>query len=155
MSPYADTLPNYGPLKVKLVKDAAVPSGEAQEVKVSRKGKNPWDAAVSGPLAVPIKKGDMIVMSYWAKVIKGDGIITFAGLQQNFEPYGPIAAHQPDIDKTWKQFYVSGQADRDYGAGELGFTFQLAGAKQTLRIGPVLVLNLGQNVTGLNLPKEF
>ena len=152
MSPYADSLPNYGPVKVKLVEDAGVPSGEAQEVKVSRKAKNPWDGAISGPLTVGVKKGDAILMSYWAKVVKGAGVISSAGLQENFEPYTPLTNHQPDIGEDWKQFFVSGKAKRDYKAGELGFTLQVTGAKQTLRIGPVFVANLGQNVALESLP---
>lgn len=151
MVPFADQLTGYGPAKLKVIKDKGVPDGAATEVKVSRKGKNPWDSGLSGPNAGAIKKGDTIVMSYWAKTVKGDGVISNAGLQLNGEPYTAIAMQPATVGKDWQQFFVSAKASKDYAPGEAGYTIQVAGAKQTLRIGPIFILNLGQNVSQASL----
>jgi len=153
MAPYADQLNSYGSAKAKVVKDKYVPDGKALEVK-SRKGKNPWDSGLSGPIAGEIKRGDTVIMSYWAKVVKGEGFISNAGIQLNSEPYTPLATESAKLSSEWEQFFVSATATRDYKSSEAGYSMQVAGAKQTLRIGPVFVLNLGQNVDINQMPRN-
>ena len=153
MAPYADQLNSYGSAKAKVVKDKYVPDGKALEVK-SRKGKNPWDSGLSGPIAGEIKRGDTVIMSYWAKVVKGEGFISNAGIQLNSEPYTPLATESAKLSSEWEQFFVSATATRDYKSSEAGYSMQVAGAKQTLRIGPVFVFNLGQNVDITKLPRN-
>lgn len=148
MRPFPDELAKYGKLKVKNRSDETVPGGEAIEVRVRRAGDNPWDAGLSGALAGPVAAGDTVVFAYWARSVgDGDGVISNAGLQLSAEPYTPIGSLQPaTLSKQWQRFTVVAVADRDYAPGEIGYTFQLAAAKQTIRIGPVFVLNLGQDV---------
>ena len=153
MAPYVNQLGKYGSLKTKEMKDKGVPDGRALEVK-SRKGKNPWDSGVSGPIPGAIKRGDTVMMSYWAKVVKGDGIISNAGLQLNSPPYSAMAMEPVDLSSDWKQFFVSGTATRDYDESEAGYSIQVGAAKQTLRIGPIFILNLGQNVDASQLPRN-
>jgi hypothetical protein len=49
-----------------------------------------------------------------------------------------------DIGPEWKPLQVTGKADRDYAAGALKVTIQLATAKQTVDFGPIVVLDMGQ-----------
>lgn len=154
MAPYADQLSSYGPAKAKVVKDSGVPDGKAIEIKVSKKEKNPWDSGLTGSIAAAIKTGDTLVMSYWARAVKGDGIISNAGLQMNSAPYTAMGMETASVGKEWQQFYVSATADRDYAAFDAGYTIQVAGAKQTLRFGPVLIVNLGQGVDKSRLPRN-
>lgn len=151
MVPFAHDIASYGPAKLKRVDDKDVPDGKATEVK-ARKGKNPWDSGLSGSIPTAVNKGDTLVMSYWARAVKGDGVIGNAGLQENNEPYTALSVRPESLGPEWEQFYISAKASRDYAAGELGYTIQVAGAKQTLRFGPIFILNLGQNVPTLNLP---
>ncbi|MFK7887510.1 MAG: glycoside hydrolase family 5 protein [Gammaproteobacteria bacterium] len=148
MSPFADQLAHYGGIKVKRKKDKDVPGGVAMEIKVPRAGQNPWDAGLSGPLTVGLKKGDTLVLAYWARIAKrGEGQIFKAGLQMNGEPYRPLSGLEPaTLTTQWQRFKVVAVADRDYAPGEAGYTFQLAGLKQTIRVGPVFVMNLGPDV---------
>ncbi|MEL7296407.1 MAG: glycoside hydrolase family 5 protein [Pseudomonadota bacterium] len=147
MSPFPEQLTHYGAVKIKRRKDDSVPGGMAIEAKLSRVGNNPWDAGLSGPLTVALNNGDTLVLAYWARVMKGDGVISNAGLQMNAAPYTPLSALQPaTLTDEWQRFTVTAIADRDYAAGEAGYTFQLAGAKQTVQFGPVFVLNIRNNV---------
>jgi len=143
MPPFADQLGKYGVVKTKVVKDSGVPDGKATEVKVSRKGQNPWDGGLSGAIPGAIEKGDKLIMSYWAKTVKGEGLIANAGLQLNSAPYTAMTLEPANVGPQWQQFFITATAQQDYGQSEAGYTIQLAGAKQVVRIGPVFILNLG------------
>jgi hypothetical protein len=39
---------------------------------------------------------------------------------------------------------IRGKADKDYAAGTLSVGIQLATARQTVDVGPIIVLDLGQ-----------
>lgn len=150
-SPYVDEISYYGPAKVTQVKDIGVPDGEALEIK-SSKGVNPWDSALSVSLWTPIAKGDTLMMSYWAKSVKGPGDIASVGIQLASEPYSALNTQSQILSSRWQQYHISVKAERDYRPDEVGYTMQVAGAAQTLRVGPILVMNLGQNMPASQLP---
>ncbi len=151
VSPYPDELEHYGPASFTQVDDSGVPDGKALEI-TSNKGANPWDSALSGALWTPVKKGDMILMSYWAKSVKGAGEIASVGIQLAGEPYTGLNTRREILSADWQPYHISVKADRDYKAEELGYTMQVAGAAQTLRVGPILIMNLGQNIPDSRLP---
>ncbi len=152
MVPYVDQLNSYGTAKTKLVNDAGAPDGQALEVTIARKGRNPWDGGLSGAVTGEVKKNDVLVMSYWAKAVKGEGIIANAGLQVNRQPYTALSMKAERLSSQWKHFYITHKAARDYAPSEAGYTIQVAGAKQTLRFGPVFIMNLGPHVDPKDLP---
>ena len=152
LSPFTEDLNSYGPASITLVSDRGVPDGKALEVRTG-KGVNPWDSALTGTLGVPIKRGDTLLMSYWAKAVSGPGEIASVGFQLADEPYTGLKTRSERYGSNWKQYHLSVTADRNYKADELGYTLQLAGAAQTLRIGPILIMNLGQNMPQGRLPR--
>lgn len=151
-SPYPEELGYYGPASVKVVKDAGVPDGEAIEI-TARKGANPWDSALNGTLFTPIRRGDTLLMSYWAKVVRGPGEIASVGLQLANEPYSALRTKPERLTREWKQYFVTTKAQQSYGADQVSYTMHTAAASQTLRVGPILIMNLGQNVPEERLPK--
>jgi endoglucanase len=152
LPPFVEELGHYGPASFKTVNDRAMPDGKALEIRTG-KGANPWESALSGALIAPIKKGDTILMSYWAKAVKGPGEIASVGLQLATEPYSALKTSPVSLTRDWKQYYISVKADRNYRAEELGYTMQVAGASQTLRVGPVMIMNFGQNLPERRLPR--
>ena len=154
MAPYADQLSSYGAVKTKVISDSGAPGGTAMEVNVRRRAANPWDGGLSGPIGGAIRRGDTIVMSFWAKTMSGEGVISNAGLQLNRAPYTAITLKPLNVGREWQQFFVSVTATRDYAPSESGYVIHTAGAKQTLRFGPVFVLNLGQNIDRSKLPEH-
>lgn len=131
-------------------KDAAVQGGKVLRVHVAGKGTNPWDIAVGIPVVKPIKAGHRLVLAFFAKVVDGpDGATTvtlpFNAVQLAAAPYTAVLAGPVDIGKDWpsQPYTVIGVADRDYKAGELGITFQVATGKQVLDFGPVFLIDLG------------
>jgi endoglucanase len=143
MSPEVETLGTYGPIETAYINDDTVPGGRALEITVARAATNPWDGGVSGGLTSDIKKGDTLVMIFWAKAIEGRGVISNVGLQRNKAPYSAIDQMiSVNLEPTWKPYAVFIEADQDYGAMEAGYTFHLTNAAQTVHIGPVAIFNV-------------
>ncbi|WP_017932271.1 glycoside hydrolase family 5 protein [Robiginitomaculum antarcticum] len=151
--PYAKEIAFYGQAKTEMVTDTGVPGSTAMEVKTV-KSKNAWDSGASTAIAMPIKAGDVIVLSFYGKNIQGDGRIAQAGLQLNSEPYTAIMAEPVSLSDEWQQYYIAGTAPRDYKAGEAGYSLHLSGATQTLRLGPLFIMNLGLDADMSRIPRN-
>lgn len=144
MPPEADNLTSYGKIEANVVNDSSVPGGRALDITVPRASQNPWDGGVSGGLTADIKKGDTLVMAFWAKAMESRGEIANVGLQMNAAPYTAIdQLIAVNLEQTWQPYAVFVTADQDYNAGDAGYTFHLTNTKQKLRIGPVVVFNMG------------
>ncbi len=141
--------PNISGGKTKLVDDERVTGGKALRIQVPSKGKNAWDVSLSSPVTKPVKAGDNLLLVFWARLEQGPDGATTATLPWNSismtsAPWSAVVGQSTDIGPEWKQIEVSGKAERDFDVGTLGATLQLATAKQTVDLGPVIVLNLGQ-----------
>lgn len=141
--------PSINGAKAKLVDDDRVTGGKALRVQVPGKGKNAWDSSLSSPITKPVKAGDNLLLVFWARLEQGENGASAATLPWNSigmttAPWSPVIGQSADIGPEWKQVEISGKADRDFEAGALGASLQLATAKQVVDLGPVIVLNLGQ-----------
>ncbi|HEX8239947.1 MAG TPA: hypothetical protein VF574_09440 [Allosphingosinicella sp.] len=133
----------------KLRDDPGVQGGRALRIQVAGKGANAWDVAVGSAIQKPVRTGDRLVLAFWARLAKGEGGLATATLPYNAvqlasAPYSPLFSGPATIGPEWKLYEVRGKSDRDYAAGALNATLHLATGKQTVDIGPVIVLDLGQ-----------
>ena len=133
----------------RLRDDASVQGGKALRVVVRAKGANPWDVAVESAIAKPVKAGDQLLFAFWARLEKGEGGATattlpFNGVQLSAAPYTALFAGPAEITSEWKLHEVRGKADADHAAGTIKATIHLATAAQTVDLGPIFVVNLGQ-----------
>lgn len=128
--------------------DPKVQGGKALRLDVPRKGKNPWDASVGGPVTKAVKAGDKLVLAFWARLEKGEGGLTttlpYNAVQLAAAPYTTVMSGAVDVGPEWKLQQVSGKADRDYPANALKVSIQLATQKQTVDVGPIILLDMGQ-----------
>jgi hypothetical protein len=129
--------------------DSNVQGGKALRIVVPAKGANPWAAFAGSPILKAIKAGDNMMLAFWARLEKGEGGATtstlpFAGVQVSSPPYPSVFTEAVQIGPEWKLHQVKGRADKDYAASTLGVSIHMANAKQTVDLGPVFVLNLGQ-----------
>ncbi|HEU4960676.1 MAG TPA: hypothetical protein VFT56_09720 [Sphingomonas sp.] len=137
------------PRPAKLYKDKAVQGGEALRVAIPAASDQPWSISLADPISKPVKKGDRLALALYAKVEPGEAKTTGAhianaSVQLAKAPYTGVFGAPLDIGTEWKLYTVAtGAADRDYAAGELTVSLQLATAKQVLDIGPIFVLDLG------------
>lgn len=130
-------------------KDDKVQGGKALRIIVPAKGKNNWDTFASSRIQKPVKAGDNLVLAFWARLEKGEGGATsstlpFAGVQVSSPPYPSLFTETVQVGPEWKLHQVKGKADKDHAAGTIGVSIHMANAKQTIDLGPVFVLNMGQ-----------
>ena len=133
----------------RLRDDANVQGGKALRVVVRSKGANAWDVAVQTPITQPVKAGDRLLLAFWARLEKGEGGATtttlpYNAVQQSVAPYTALFTGPVEIGPEWKLQEVRGEADADHAAGTLNATIHLASAAQTVDLGPIFVVNLGQ-----------
>lgn len=135
--------------KEAVVKSEGAPGGMAYKVTVKKRKKNHWDTATRIPMTTSIAKGDVILLSYWARAAKPQkgketGDISVA-IQRNIDPYDSIFEERVALGKDWKLYSLSGKAKRDYAADKTNLNFNLARAKQTIEFGQFYIMNLGPN----------
>ena len=141
--------PEVNGAKASLVDDPRAQGGKALRVAVSKKGANPWDATVGGPINKPIARGDRLLLLFSARLEKGENgaataTLPYNAIQLGAAPYSTIVSGPAQIGPEWKDFQVTGTADGNYSAGQLKVTIQLATAKQTVDFGPIVVLDRGK-----------
>jgi hypothetical protein len=129
--------------------DSTVQGGKALRVEVPGRSQQTWDVAVGSSVTRPVKAGDTLVLAFWARLEKGEGGAATASLPYNAvqlaaAPYTPLFTKPMTIGTEWKMYEARGKADKDYPAGALNVAIHLATAKQTIDIGPVFVLDMGQ-----------
>lgn len=135
--------------KPKPRNDDTVQGGKALRIQVPGKRENAWEVSVSDDINKPVKAGDQLIFAFWARLEKGENGATtidlpYNAVQMKNEPYSSVIFGSATIGPEWKLHEVKGRADRDYAAGELNATLHLATGKQTIDLGPMFVLNMGQ-----------
>jgi len=118
-------------------------------VQIPRKGQNAWEISVNSALKKPIKAGDTLLLVFQAKLVQGENGATTTTLPWNAvsltsPPWSGVVGGPADIGPEWKMIEIKGKADKNYAPGTLAAGIQLATAKQTVDLGPIIVLDLGQ-----------
>lgn len=135
--------------KPRVRNDESVMGGKALRIQVPGKSERAWEVSVSNQINKPVKAGDEIVLAFWARLEKGEegattAVLPYNAVQLSKEPYSAVIAGPATIGPEWKLHEVKGRADRDYAAGDLNATLHLATGKQTVDLGPIFVLDMGQ-----------
>jgi hypothetical protein len=102
---------------------------------------------VTAPTLKPVKKGDRIVIAFWARARETQdgkpGRIGRAQLEAT--PVIRAVFEQAfDIGPDWKMYQLKGTADADYAPGALNAALHIDAAKQVLDLGPLFIFNYGQ-----------
>ena len=129
--------------------DSSVQGGKALRVDVPGRSEQAWTTAVSVPINRAIHNGDHLVLAFWARLEQGENGATTASLPYNAvqlsaAPYSAVFSGGVTVTPRWQMFEINGQANRDYADGALNVAIHLATGRQTIDIGPVFVLNMGQ-----------
>jgi hypothetical protein len=129
--------------------DSTVQGGKALRVQVPGRSEQAWTTAVAVPINRPIHVGDNLVLAFWARLEQGDNGATTASLPYNAiqlsaAPYTALFSGGVTVTPAWQMFEIDGRAARDYAADTLNVSIHLATGHQTIDIGPVFVLNMGQ-----------
>ncbi|MBO9499195.1 MAG: hypothetical protein J7483_07040 [Novosphingobium sp.] len=145
--PRVPSLTAYGlNLPPQIRSDKGVQFGKAMRIQLEG---HPdfWRIGVITPTLKPVRKGDRIVIAFWARAAETEGgapgVIRRAQLEAN-SPIRAIFEKAFEIGPEWKMYQFAGLADQDYPAGKLNAALHLDGAKQVLELGPLYVLDYGQ-----------
>ena len=129
--------------------DPGVQWGKALRVEVPGRNAQAWTTAVSVPINRAVHAGDRLVLAFWARLEQGENGATTASLPYNAvqlsgAPYTAVFSGGVTVTPQWQMFEINGQANRDYADGALNVAIHLATGRQTIDIGPVFVLDMGQ-----------
>ncbi len=145
--PRVDALSPYGlRLPPAIRADKGVQFGKA--LRVPLKGHADfWRVGVTTPVLKPVKKGDRIVIAFWARAEETENGAPgkIGRVQLEATPVVRAIFEQPfEVSPEWKMYQLKGVADQDYGPRQLNAALHLDSAKQVLDLGPVFVLDYGQ-----------
>jgi len=149
----------YGPnQKVKALNDSGVPGGQVIRVTVAAKGANAWDVGSTSPIQKPIAAGDTILVAMYLRAPElkdGETVsIPYIGANGVEAPYENLLGDGVTITRDWKIYYASGKATKAFAGGTMRATAHLAANKQVIDLGPVFVLDFGQNYDPAKLPRN-
>ncbi|WP_108812058.1 hypothetical protein [Sphingorhabdus sp. Alg231-15] len=133
--------------KPKQVSAPETPGQFAMQLKVAKKGAQKYDMGVNVPIRTGITSGNMITVAFWARAVKaetadGSGIVGVR-INEDKAPYDGFGDQDIKIASNWKLYEAKMRATMTVAAGQAVAGFQLAGAKQTIEIGQVYVLDMG------------
>src|SRR5262249_9705399 len=69
-------------------------------------------------------------------------------------PYAGVIGDTASVGPEWKLYYASGRAPENYDPGTTNIVVHLAAAKQTIDLGPAVVLNFGPDRDPATLPNN-
>jgi len=130
-------------------RDEGVQGGSALRIRVPGRSDQPWAISVNVPITRAVRAGDKLVLAFWARLEEGENggettVLPFNAVQLASPPYTPLFHGPLTIGHDWRLQEIRGRADRDYPEGALNVAIHLATARQTVDLGPVFVLNMGQ-----------
>lgn len=142
----------YGPNQTsKMMKGADVTGGQFVRVKVTAKGANVWDVGAISPIQKPIAAGDTVLVAIWMRgpeLKDGETMpLPLIGANGAAAPYTNLVASDVKITNAWKLYYASGKASTNFPGNSANVTVHLASDKHVVDLGPVFVLDFGQNYT--------
>lgn len=132
--------------KTKNVQDPSIPGGGAAvRVEVPRAGANIYDSGANVPIRRGIAVGRDVTVAFYARTVKseapgGKGKIGVR-FQQNAAPYAGFGDTVLDIGSEWALYEVAARSDKALPTGQTVVGLQLAGARQTIEIGQVIVVD--------------
>lgn len=152
--PFADSLNHFGDIASgKLNQKSNAVGGTAYEIDVKKMGSQPYDAGAYMTIGGEIKKGDVVFVLFFARLLSEEGgDIRQVALQLSQSPYTASFSKRFAVTSDWASYTFAGKAHADFASGESQVSFQLAAQKQHIALGPVYVLNLGDEVAIKDLP---
>ncbi len=122
--------------------------GQTLRIKLVSRPVNTWDTAINVSSSEPVKKGDAILIGFWARGQATEG--TGGGVAEIvFERNGPPHTKsvqylvETPADGSWKHYWVRCHSAEDYGADGSIVAFQTGYLRQEFEIGNVQVRNYG------------
>jgi len=94
-----------------------------------------WMAELSETTRVPLKRGDGVVLSFWARSPSNSKVTAF--VQRATAPYTGSFNEELNLRPEWRQYVVEGQMAEDYKPGEAKVGFHFNYGPGVVEIGAV------------------
>ncbi|HEY6725072.1 MAG TPA: glycoside hydrolase family 44 protein [Polyangiaceae bacterium] len=131
------------------------PFDEALQAAITEESGSEWSVQVQAKNAEPVAKGDVLLATFFARVVKelesGGGETQFV-FEKASEPYTKSITYPIRLTPEWRKIHVRFVAGEDYAPGQAQAIFRLGYEPETLQIGGVSVENFKDQVAIARLP---
>ena len=128
----------------------------AIQIRTTTKPEKPYSIQLTAKTTGPIKKGDVVLATFWARGIEhsaeADEARTEFVLELGHEPYTKSGVLPAALDGEWSKYYVPCSAASDLPAGEGTVGFRCGYDPQVFEIAALTVRNFGAAVNLKALP---
>ncbi|MEO9129746.1 MAG: hypothetical protein ABI240_00915 [Sphingomonas sp.] len=135
----------------KVMSDPSAQIGQFVRATVTAKGTNAWDIGANSPIQKPMAAGDTILVAIYLRapdLKDGETMpLPYIGANGAAAPYDGLVNANVTITNKWRIYYASGKAAKDFPGGSMNAAVHLASDKHVVDLGPVFVLDFGQNYT--------
>jgi len=147
---------------IDIVPVSGQPFAQALHLKIDKKATNPWGIQLNAVTATPIRAGDVIFVRYYLRCLESKDE-TAMGITQLMIESGPPEFRRlyellGSAGKDWEAFSGYFVADKktmgspEFPAGKLNIHFRLGFAQQTIELGGIQIVDLGDHARTDNLP---
>ena len=125
---------------------AGVPFTEALRYTRGRASGNPWDAAVIWNTAAPVRKGDLLLATFWLRNTgaAGSTLAVQVTFQINRAPWTTSLVSNAPVDRGfWTRYAIPFRATADEATGSASLQLRYGAAAQSFEVGGVAMENFG------------
>jgi len=131
------------------------PFAQALHIETRGASANPWDIQVILPTNTPIKAGDALLLTFYARVLSpGDGSAMInAGFEKASDPYTKSLEVNLTPSGVWTRFDLPFKSLDDYPSGQAHAHFLLGFGRLTVEMGGFSLRDYGPTVSPMSLPR--
>ncbi len=133
--------------------------GKKFQLDVKKAGTNAWEPQFQSPVnTIPVNAGDVLLYVFYIRTTDTESPNDFGKAvffaQKASSPWTGIGSLSMSLSTSWRKIYVIAESGTVFGVGEMGSTIHLGFLQQTVEIGGILALNLG-DVDIDDLPSNY
>lgn len=142
----------------EVVETTGMPFTKAIRVRVPAAGKKPYDIELKATTIGPIRKGDVLWLSFWWRAAPSTDsefeAVTRVYVSKSSPPWTTLHSQSLGAKSEWRRIQIPFIANESLAAGEAQVTFHLAFCPQTVEFGGMTLLNFGPNFDIARLPRN-
>lgn len=149
----------WGSAKNGFISAPGLKGGVAQRITIATRPGKPWDVGIYTKATKPVKKGDVLLLMFWARVDKpppGSDLVLLSGrIYEEGAEHGEVSQETNFlIGNQWRPYYVKAKAAKDYPVGTLSAGLVIGMGEMVIDFGPVTIFDFGPNYNVNMLPRN-
>lgn len=132
----------------------------AIQVTVEKVPEDPWGAQVSTLTAIPLKKGHVVLASFYARAVSGEGgkgsLLVYLGTPGD-ENHAPSIFERISlsVSEEWTHFLMPATVVNDCARGKAMLNIDFGYQKQTIQIAGIRLASFGDDLKLEDLPRKL